>query len=252
MNLIGELAGLGTSFFFAMTALIFTATGRMVGSQVTNRMRLSIALLYLVILNTILFREPLPFSVDSSRWIWLSLSGIVGLSLGDAFLFQSFVSVGARLGTLLLSLAPIFGSLIAWLFFGEVLTAWQIAGIVLALAGIAWVVMSHKEPPKTPRGHTKRGVIFGALAGLGQAVGLVLSKQAMPSACWRLFYSSGLGPPWRAKPRQPLQPFGRNRRSSGCWPSARWWDLSWVCPLPCWQSSTRRWAWPAPSWRCRP
>jgi drug/metabolite transporter (DMT)-like permease len=179
MNLIGELAGLGTSFFFAMTALIFTATGRMVGSQVTNRMRLSIALLYLVILNTILFREPLPFSVDSSRWIWLSLSGIVGLSLGDAFLFQSFVSVGARLGTLLLSLAPIFGSLIAWLFFGEVLTAWQIAGIVLALAGIAWVVMSHKEPPKTPRGHTKRGVIFGALAGLGQAVGLVLSKQAM-------------------------------------------------------------------------
>lgn len=179
MNLIGELAGLGTSFFFAMTALIFTATGRMVGSQVTNRMRLSIALLYLVILNTILFREPLPFSVDSSRWIWLSLSGIVGLSLGDAFLFHSFVSVGARLGTLLLSLAPIFGSLIAWLFFGEVLTAWQIAGIVLALAGIAWVVMSHKEPPETPRGHTKRGVIFGALAGLGQAVGLVLSKQAM-------------------------------------------------------------------------
>ncbi len=179
MNFIGELAGLATSFFFAMTALIFTATGRMVGSQVTNRMRLSIALLYLVILNMVLFRASLPFSADSSRWIWLSLSGIVGLSLGDAFLFQSFVSVGARLGTLLLSLAPIFGSVIAWLFFGEVLSTWQIVGIVLALAGIAWVVLSHEEPPETPRGHTRRGVIFGALAGLGQAVGLVLSKQAM-------------------------------------------------------------------------
>jgi len=179
MNFIGELAGLATSFFFAMTALIFTATGRMVGSQVTNRMRLSIALLYLVILNMVLFRASLPFSADSSRWIWLSLSGIVGLSLGDAFLFQSFVSVGARLGTLLLSLAPIFGSVIAWLFFGEVLSTWQIVGIVLALAGIAWVVLSYEEPPETPRGHTRRGVIFGALAGLGQAVGLVLSKQAM-------------------------------------------------------------------------
>ena len=179
MNFIGELAGLATSFFFAMTALIFTATGRMVGSQVTNRMRLSIALLYLVILNMFLFREPLPFSADSSRWLWLSLSGIVGLSLGDAFLFQSFVAVGARLGTLLLSLAPIFGSVLAWLFFGEVLSTWQIVGIVLALAGIAWVVMSHEEPPETPRGHTRRGVILGAFAGLGQAVGLVLSKQAM-------------------------------------------------------------------------
>ena len=179
MNLIGELAALATSFFFAFTALIFTKTGRMVGSQVTNRMRLAFALIYLVVLNIILFREPLPFSAESSRWLWLSLSGIIGLSLGDAFLFQAFVSIGPRLGTLLLSLAPIFGSIIAWIFFGEVLSALQITGMVLALAGIAWVVLSHEEPPNTPRGHTRRGVIFGVLAGLGQAVGLVLSKQGM-------------------------------------------------------------------------
>lgn len=179
MNFIGELAALSTSFFFAMTALIFTTTGRRVGSQVTNRMRLMFALIYLVILNAILFREPLPFSAGSSRWIWLGLSGIIGLALGDAFLFQSLVSVGPRLGSLLLSLAPIFGSLIAWIFFGEVLTLLQITGIVLALAGIAWVVMAHEEPPNTPRGHTNRGVLFGVLAGLGQAVGLVLSKQGM-------------------------------------------------------------------------
>jgi drug/metabolite transporter (DMT)-like permease len=179
MNFIGELAALATSFFFAMTALIFTQTGRMVGSQVTNRMRLTFALIYLIILNAILFREPLPFSAEGSRWLWLSLSGIIGLSLGDAFLFQALVSVGPRLGTLLLSLAPIFGSIIAWVFFGETLTVVQITGIALALAGIAWVVTSHEEPPDTPRGHTKRGVLFGVLAGLGQAVGLVLSKQGM-------------------------------------------------------------------------
>ena len=179
MDFIGELAALATSFFFAMTALIFTQTGRMVGSQVTNRMRLTFALIYLVILNTLFFREPLPFSAESSRWLWLSLSGIIGLSLGDAFLFQALVSVGPRLGTLLLSLAPIFGSIIAWVFFGEILTALQITGIVLALAGIAWVVLSHEEPPNTPRGHTRRGVLFGVLAGLGQAIGLVLSKQGM-------------------------------------------------------------------------
>ncbi len=179
MNFIGELAALATSFFFAMTALIFTVTGRMVGSQVTNRVRLTFALIYLIVLNLILFREPLPFSAESSRWLWLGLSGIIGLSLGDAFLFQSLVSVGPRLGTLLLSLAPIFGSIIAWIFFGEILTSLQITGIVLALAGIAWVVMSHEEPPNTPHGHTRRGVLFGVLAGLGQAVGLVLSKQGM-------------------------------------------------------------------------
>jgi drug/metabolite transporter (DMT)-like permease len=179
MELLGEIAALATAVFFAMTALIFTSTGRSVGLQVTNRMRLLFALFYLIVLNLILFRQPLPFSAGSSRWLWLSLSGIIGLSLGDAFLFQSLVSVGARLGSLLLSLAPIFGSIIAWIFLGEVLSILQITGIVLALAGTAWVVVSHQEPPDTPRGHTRRGVIFGILAGLGQAAGLVISKQGM-------------------------------------------------------------------------
>src|SRR4030095_4239068 len=147
MNFIGEIAALATSFFFAITTLIFTSTGRLVGPQVTNRMRLLFALGYLVALNFILFREPLPFSAETSRWIWLSLSGVIGLSLGDAFFFQSLISVGPRLGSLLLGLAPIFGSIIAWAFFGETLSPMQIIGILLALAGIGWVVMSHKEPP---------------------------------------------------------------------------------------------------------
>ena len=179
MNFIGEFAALATSFFFALTALIFTATGSMVGSQVTNGMRLLFALGYLVVLNLILFREPLPFSSDVSRWLWLSLSGVIGLSLGDAFFFRSFVAVGPRLGSLLLSLAPIFGSIMAWLFLGETLSPMQIMGVVLALAGVGWVVISHEEPPDRPHGHTKRGVFFGTLAGLGQAVGLILSKRTL-------------------------------------------------------------------------
>jgi len=166
-------------FFFAFTSLIFASAARLVGSQVTNRVRLIFALTYLIILNLILFHEPLPFSADSSRWIWLGLSGIIGLSLGDSFYFQALISIGPRLGSLLLSLAPIFGSFIAWTFFGETLTLMQITGIAIALAGIGWVVMSHEEPQNTPHGHTRRGVFFGMLAGLGQATGLVLSKQGM-------------------------------------------------------------------------
>jgi drug/metabolite transporter (DMT)-like permease len=179
MEYIGQVAGLATSFCFSITALIFTATGRMIGSQSTNRMRLLFALTYLIFLNVILFHEPLPFSAGTSRWVWLSLSGVIGLSLGDAWLFKSLVLVGPRLGSLLLSLAPIFGAVIAWVFFNETLSLLQILGILLALAGIAWVVVSHREESGSPKGHTRQGVIFGILSALGQAVGFVLSKQSM-------------------------------------------------------------------------
>ena len=179
MNFIGELAALATSFFWSLTAIVFTTTGRMVGSQVTNRVRLVIALVYLIILNAILYGEPLPTSVEPSRWWWLGISGLIGLTIGDAFLFQSFVSAGARLGSLLLSLAPIFGAFIAWVFFNEILSPLQILGIILALSGIAWVVASHEDEKNPAHGDLKRGVLFGILGALFQAIGLVLSKQGM-------------------------------------------------------------------------
>ena len=58
MKFLGEIAALATAVFFAMTALIFTSTGRSVGSLVTNRMRLLFALVYLIALNLIAFHEP--------------------------------------------------------------------------------------------------------------------------------------------------------------------------------------------------
>lgn len=177
MNYIGEIAGLVTSLFWSITVFIFTAAGRMVGSQVTNRIRLVFALTYLIFLNAVLYGEPVPVSVEPSRWWWLGVSGLIGLTIGDAFLFQAFVSAGARLGSLLLSLAPIFGAFIAWIFFGETLTFLQIVGIVFALTGISWVVASHEED--SVHGDLKRGVLFGILGALCQAVGLVLSKQGM-------------------------------------------------------------------------
>jgi drug/metabolite transporter (DMT)-like permease len=117
----------------------------------------------------------------AQRWGWLMVSGIVGLALGDAFLFRSYQLVGPRIGLLLLSLAPVFSAAIAWLFFNESLTPVQFVGMFVTLAGIGWVVLTR---PKLQAGeeHTRlsgRGVLYGAIAALGQAGGLVLSKQGM-------------------------------------------------------------------------
>jgi len=179
MDLIGELAALATSFFFAATAVVFTQTGKMVGSKVTNVTRATLALFYLLIINTIFFGSPLPFSAAPERWGWLAVSGLVGLAIGDAFLFQALVCVGPRISTLLMSLAPVIGALTAWLAFSEVLTAGQIAGIAVTLAGIAWVVVTTRQDGAVSGCAPGQGILFGILGATGQAWGLVLSKQGM-------------------------------------------------------------------------
>jgi len=179
MDYLGEIAALLTSVCFSFTAVIFAQASRRIGPLVTNRVRLVIALIYLMIINLILFGQPLPVGAGIERWFWLSLSGIIGLALGDMFLFSAYEHIGPRLGMLLMSLAPVIGALLAWLFFGETLRPGQIAGMALTLSGIAWVVGTRPAEDSNQPRVDGRGLLFGVLAATGQAVGLVLSKQGM-------------------------------------------------------------------------
>jgi drug/metabolite transporter (DMT)-like permease len=179
MDHLGEIAALMTSVFFSFTAIIFAQASRRVGSQISNRVRLVMALIYLLIINLILFGQPLPIGAGIERWVWLSLSGVIGLALGDMFLFRTYEHIGPRLGMLLLSLAPVIGALLAWLLFGETLRLGQIAGIALTLSGIVWVVGTRPAENSNQPHVDGRGLLFGVLAATGQAVGLVLSKQGM-------------------------------------------------------------------------
>ena len=178
-NYVGEIAGIATSLFYALNAVFITNAAQKVGSVISNRMRVFFALLYLIILNWVMFQQPLPFDAGSNRWTWLSLSGIIGLAFGDAFLFQSYLSIGPRLGMLLLSLSPIAGALEAWVFFGETLRVGQIIGIALTLGGIIWVILEQGNGKTQISRHALIGILFGILSAVFQATGYVFSKQGM-------------------------------------------------------------------------
>ena len=181
MTFIGEIAALFTSFCWSLSAVGFSLAGRKFSSQVINIVRVTLAFLVLLLINSVLYGQPIPFNAGATRWGWLMISGIIGLALGDAFLFRSYQLVGPRIGLLLLSLAPVFGAAIAWLFFGEQLSFLQFVGMIITLAGIGWVVMTR---PILNVGDEQirlslQGILFGVMAALGQAGGLVLSKQGM-------------------------------------------------------------------------
>ena len=177
----GQLAALATAICWSGTAVFFTLAGRQLGSVIVNRVRLLVALALLMVTHTLLLGGPLPLAAEPQRWLWLGLSGFVGLVLGDSFLFQSYLWVGPRLGMLMMSLAPVIAALLAWIFLGETLGAQQWLGIVLAVGGTGMVVLD-RERPAVPGAQAKdyqRGILFGLGAASGQAIGLVLAKQGL-------------------------------------------------------------------------
>jgi drug/metabolite transporter (DMT)-like permease len=175
---LGEIAALITSACFSATSSFFTLAGRRVGSLVVNRTRLILALLFLIPTHWVMLGHPLPLMLEPSRWVWLGLSGVVGLVLGDIFLFQAFVLIGPRLSMLMMSLAPILAALMAWFFLDERLLIGQIFGIVLTLAGIAWVILERNGAAREDRDRQDYllGIFYGFGGATGQALGLILAK----------------------------------------------------------------------------
>jgi len=143
-------------------------------------MRLVLASLFLSVLLWITLGHPYPVYANGQTWLWLSLSALVGYVFGDWCLFNCYLSIGARFGQLLMTLAPPFAAIAAWVILGEEMSWKSWLAMVVTLCGIAISILSrgadhHHVSLSLPL----KGVLLGIGAGLGQGVGLVLSKVGM-------------------------------------------------------------------------
>jgi drug/metabolite transporter (DMT)-like permease len=178
---LGELAAVFTSICWTFTSIIFTFAGHKVGASVLNRMRLAFAVIWILTIHLILQGRLIPIDAAPERWLWLGLSGIFGLVLGDLFLFQGFVMVGPRISTLIMALSPVMSAVFAWLLLGESLRLTQIGGILLTLSGVAWVVLERTPEAKTfvDRKRYALGLLAAFGGAAGQTAGLLMAKRGL-------------------------------------------------------------------------
>ena len=126
------------------------------------------------------------WNASPTRWMWFALSGIVGLAIGDAFLFQGYILVGPRITTLFMASVPVISTIFGMVFFHE----------NLMLSGVGWYfgdaggnrncIIGWKEQPGSngisEKDHNRNyllGIGCGIGAALGQAIGLALSKNGL-------------------------------------------------------------------------
>ena len=175
----GELAGLATSALWVVSSLAFAAAGQRMGATRLNLLRSLLAAALLLLLHWFLMASPWP-TIGANRTWYLGISGLLGLAIGDQFLFAGYVLVGARTTTLLMTLAPAVAASLSWIVFGQTMSLQAIVGMLITLLGVLWVAAErpHATSHISPAQQIK-GVWFGAGAALCQGVGMVLASNGL-------------------------------------------------------------------------
>ena len=176
MNHLGEIISLIVAASWTVTALFADKASHRLGSMTANVLRLSMAIVFLGVLLWITVGHPYPVYASKQAWWWLALSALVGYVFGDWCLFNCYLSIGARFGQLFMTLAPPMAAIAGWAILGETLTWKSMLAMAVTLSGIAISILSKGEGTRVKLTLPFKGVLLGLGAGLGQGVGLVLSK----------------------------------------------------------------------------
>jgi drug/metabolite transporter (DMT)-like permease len=179
MPFIGEFSALFTACLWAVSALVFASATRRVGSFQVNVTRLILGALYLVLLIAVM---QLDVNLSRTQILNLSISGVIGLSLGDTFLFKAFQEIGARVSMLIMSVAPAIAAVLAYLILGETLSILGVLGMAITVSGISIVVLDRSADSSERITLTTSGVVYAALAAVGQGAGLIFAKMALREA----------------------------------------------------------------------
>jgi drug/metabolite transporter (DMT)-like permease len=175
---IGEFAALSAAFLWALASAVYSQLGKTLSPLLLNLSKGLVAVLLLAITIAIQ-AEPIP-AIPITPFIELSLSGAIGIGIGDTLYFETLRRLGVRLTLLLGVLTPSITAVLGLLLLQESLSGWAWLGMLLTLAGIAWVIQERSSGGDSGgRSQTRQGLILGFIAVLIFAASALLSRDAL-------------------------------------------------------------------------
>ena len=175
----GELISLSVAISWTFCALFAEVASKRMGSLPLNVIRMALSLLMLVGVMWVFTGHPYPYGADTSTWFWLLLSGLIGYVLGDFCLFNCYILIGSRYGQLLMTLAPAAAAISGRIILGQSMAWTKIAGMIVTMTGIALSLYRKPSGDGRSKKLPAKGIIFGAIAGTCQGIGLVCSAKGL-------------------------------------------------------------------------
>lgn len=179
--MLGQFAALLTSCLWTFNSILFAKAGKKIGSLSVNAIRIVFAVAFLAITHILVFGQVLPL-LENEQFLWIGLSGIIGLGVGDFALFAAFVIIGPRLSVLIMATSPIYAAVLGYFILGETLSFLSIFGIAITIFGVCSVILvtkEHQQWPTTSKKASMYGSILGFVGAAGQGTGVVLAKKGI-------------------------------------------------------------------------
>jgi drug/metabolite transporter (DMT)-like permease len=179
----GEAMALVAALIFSWTSVFFTTASQKLGVTTVNLLRLPGAALLLGAMHLILYGDIWPANLAWMDQMWIGLSGVVGLAIGDSALLKAFTLIGPRRSMTMMALAPVYTTIIAWSLLGEHLNMLALVGILVVIAGVMTATLGKDKGTGEFSGLSRQilrtGLLLALIGSLGQGVGSVLAKLGM-------------------------------------------------------------------------
>lgn len=177
--LIGQILAIIAALTYAENSIIYSYLGKEVSTRATVHVRLWIAV-PVIVLMALIGEGNFLFQASLSNWIILLISGVLGYFFCDSFSFWAFTNIGPREAMVIMTLNPIFNSVLSYFFFREILTIIQMFSILITLSGIIILILNQeKEIDVIKKKNKTKGAIFALLAAIFQASSNILAKTAL-------------------------------------------------------------------------
>ena len=163
---------------WSISSLISADIARSIGGLAFNRIRLFFVSLMLIAYTYYLGTWN---TINSEFLISIIISGIIGIFLGDTFLFIALQKIGPRRNNILFSLAAPFTVFLNIIFLNQVMSIMNLIGCFIVFMGVVIAIAygnSRDSGHKWEKieGSLYIGVFFGIIAALCQAIGLIIMK----------------------------------------------------------------------------
>jgi drug/metabolite transporter (DMT)-like permease len=182
---IGFLFAFGACIGWSIAGFIITNATKQLPVPVINLLRLAFGVSLITIISLLFDFKDFTLLFSSKylhAWLWLGLSGIISLVVGDYLSFKSYAILKPQKASVITTLSPTTALLFGIMLLNEKINIVGIIGMLITIVGVISISLGRSQRnaiKSNTKTDTNKAILFGIAAAACHGLGLALSKKGL-------------------------------------------------------------------------